>query len=135
MRPKPVITSSKISRMPCLSQISRRRSRYPWADQHAGRSGHRLDDDGRDVRGIVQRDQPLQLVGEMRALLRLPARVGVLREVVRVLHMVDRRQHCAVNTLRLATMPPTRDAAEADTVIAALAPISTRRVPSPRIRW
>jgi hypothetical protein len=26
-RPKPVITSSKISRMPCLSQISRRRLR------------------------------------------------------------------------------------------------------------
>jgi hypothetical protein len=27
VRPKPVITSSKISRMPCLSQISRRRFR------------------------------------------------------------------------------------------------------------
>ncbi len=27
MRPKPVITSSKISRMPCLVQISRSRSR------------------------------------------------------------------------------------------------------------
>ncbi len=26
-RPKPVMTSSKISRMPCLSQIARRRSR------------------------------------------------------------------------------------------------------------
>jgi hypothetical protein len=28
-RPNPVITSSKMSRMPCLSQISRRRWRYP----------------------------------------------------------------------------------------------------------
>ena len=35
--------------------------------QHAGRTGHRLDDDGRDGRGVMQRDDALEIVGEMRA--------------------------------------------------------------------
>ena len=35
--------------------------------QHAGRSGHRLDDDGGDGRGAVQRDDALEFVGEVAA--------------------------------------------------------------------
>ena len=34
-------------------------------NQHAGRAGDRLDDDGGDGRGIVQRDEPLELIGEI----------------------------------------------------------------------
>ena len=37
--------------------------------QHAGRSGHRLDDHGGDGVRAVQRDQRFERVGEMRALL------------------------------------------------------------------
>ena len=42
-----------------LLQIALRR------DQHAGRAGHRLDDDRRDRRGVMQRDDALELVGEV----------------------------------------------------------------------
>ena len=40
--------------------------------QHAGRARHRLDDHRRDGRGIVQRDDALQVVGEMGAHSRSP---------------------------------------------------------------
>ena len=39
--------------------------------QYAGRAGHRLDDDCGDRAGIVQRTQPLELVGEFRTVRRL----------------------------------------------------------------
>ena len=42
-------------------------------DQHAGRAGHRLDDDRGDGRGVVQRDDALELVGELGAVLGLAA--------------------------------------------------------------
>ncbi len=39
-----------------------------WRHQHARRAGERLDDHGRDVGGVMQRnDAVLQFVGEMRA--------------------------------------------------------------------
>ncbi len=38
--------------------------------QHAGRARHRLDDDGRDGGGVVQRDETVEIVGKMRAPLR-----------------------------------------------------------------
>jgi hypothetical protein len=41
--------------------------------QHAGGAGHRLDDDGGDGRGVVQRDEALQqLVGQLGAVLGSP---------------------------------------------------------------
>ena len=42
--------------------------------QHAGRARHRLDDHGGDGRGIVQRDEAVEFVGQMRAPLRLADR-------------------------------------------------------------
>ncbi len=66
------MTSSKISRMPCLVQISRSRLQVALRrHQHAGRTRHRLDDDRGDGRGVVQGDDALQLVGEFHAMLRL----------------------------------------------------------------
>ncbi len=62
-RPKPVMTSSKISRMPCLSQMARSRGEVALRrGQHAGRARHRLDDHRRDGRGVVQRHDALELV-------------------------------------------------------------------------
>ena len=97
-----------------LLQIALRR------DQHAGRAGHRLDDDRGDGRGVMQRDDALQLVGEFRAMLRLAAREGVLRQIVRVRHVVDAGQQRAEH-LAVGDDAADRDAAEIDAMIAALA--------------
>ena len=68
------MTSSKISRMPCLSQIARELLEIALGrDQHAGGAGHRLDDHRGDGRGVVQRDEALEIVGELGAVLRLAA--------------------------------------------------------------
>jgi hypothetical protein len=49
-RPKPVITSSKISRMPCLvADLAQPLEVALGGHQHAGGAGDRLDDDGGDV--------------------------------------------------------------------------------------
>ena len=42
--------------------------------QHAGRAGHRLDDDRGDGRGVMQRHETLELVGQMAR--PIPARRG-----------------------------------------------------------
>ncbi len=88
--------------------------------QHAGRARDRLDDHGRDRRGVVQPDQPLQLVGEFRAVLGQAARERVAPQVVRVLQVIDTRQGRA-EELAVVDHAAHGDAAEADTVIAALA--------------
>ncbi len=44
-----------------------------WRDQHTGRPGHRLDDDSRDGRGVMQGCNPLQLVRQLCAVIRLAA--------------------------------------------------------------
>ena len=60
--------------------------------QHGGRTRHRLDDDGGDGLGAMQRHQPLEIVGEFGAMLGLALREGVAGEVVGVADMVDARQ-------------------------------------------
>ena len=84
-----------------LLQITFRRQ------QHAGGTGDRLDDDRGDVGRVVQRDQALEFVGEVRAVLGLSARVGVARQVVGVAQVIDRRQQLPLKVLRLPAMPPT----------------------------
>ena len=93
--------------------------------QHAGRARHRLDDHGGDGRGVVQRDDALELVGEMRAPFRLALGEGLLLAVVGRRQMVDAGEQRA-EELAVVDDAADRDAAEADAVIAALAPDQAR---------
>jgi hypothetical protein len=58
--------------------------------QHAGRTGHRLDDDGGDGVGAMQRDQTLDVVGEFGAVLREVLRECVAFEIVGVADVIGR---------------------------------------------
>ena len=60
--------------------------------QHGGRARHRLDDDGGDGLGAMQRHQPFDIVGELGAMLRQILREGVAGEVMGVADVVDARQ-------------------------------------------
>ena len=88
--------------------------------QHAGGAGHRLDDAGRDGLGVVQRDEALEVVGELGAVLGQAPREGVALGVMRVAQVVDARQQR--EDAAVVDDAAHRDAAEADAVIAALAP-------------
>ena len=88
--------------------------------QHAGRGRHRLDDDGRDGRGIVQRDQAVERVGQMRAPFRLADAEGLLGAVISRRQMIDTGEQRA-ELFAVVDDAADRDAAEADAVIAALA--------------
>ncbi|MCY1304760.1 hypothetical protein D9M70_545290 [compost metagenome] len=88
-------------------------------DEHAGRAGDRFDDAGGDGFGAVQRHQPLEIIGKFGAVLRLALDEGVLGEVVGVAKVVRTgklREDAAV-----VEDAADRNAAKADTVIAALA--------------
>jgi hypothetical protein len=89
--------------------------------QHAGRAGHRLDDDRGDGRRVVQGDDAFEIVGEMRAPVRLALREGLLGAIVGRRQMVDAGQQRA-EEFPVADDAADRDAAEADAVVAALAP-------------
>ena len=89
--------------------------------QHAGRGGERLDDDGGDGRGIVQRHQPVKRVGQMRAPFRLADGEGLLLAVIGHRQMID-AGHQRAELLAVRHDAADGDAAEADAVIAALAP-------------
>jgi hypothetical protein len=92
-RPNPVMTSSKIRRMPCFVQISRRRLQVALGrDQDAGGARHGLHDHGGHGLGPVQRHDPLQLIGQIAAMLGLTAGEGVLLGQMGVRQMVDTRQ-------------------------------------------
>jgi hypothetical protein len=69
----------------------------------------------------VQRDEALELVGEMRAPFGLALRERVLLEVVRVRKVVDARDHRGSEHLAIRRDAADRDAAEAHAVIGALA--------------
>ena len=70
VRPRPVITSSNTSTMPCWSQISRSRARYPFGgtrqpvDPAMGSTKH-----GGDVLRAVQVDEAHEILGELDAVL------------------------------------------------------------------
>jgi hypothetical protein len=116
-----VITSSKMSRMPCLSQICRRPLEVALGrDQHPGGAGDGLDNHRRDRGRVVQRHQPLQLVGELHAMLRHTAREGVAGEVVGVANVIDPGQQ-GPEHLAIGDDATHRDAAEIRAVITALA--------------
>ncbi len=88
--------------------------------QHAGRARHRLNDDGRDGGGIVQRRDPFEIIGEVRAPLGLALGEGLGVAVVGVRQMVDAGEQ-RPEELAVVDDAADRDAAEADPVIAALA--------------
>ena len=89
--------------------------------QHARRPRHRLDDHRRDGRGIVQRHEPLQLVRQLRPVLRLALRERVPRRQMRVRQVIHPGQQRA-EELAVAHDPADGNAAEIHPVIAALAP-------------
>ena len=89
-------------------------------NEHARRTRDRLDDAGGDGRGVVERDEAFEIVRQFRAVLRLAAREGVLRNVMRVAQMVDAGEQSAEH-LSVAADAADAHAAEIDAVIAALA--------------
>ena len=89
-------------------------------DQHARGTGHRFDDDGGDRRGVVQRDDAFQFIGQVRAIFGLARRIGVLLQVMRVRQMVHAGQQGAEG-LAVAADAAHGNAAEAHAVIAAFA--------------
>ncbi len=89
-------------------------------DDHAGRAGDRLDDDGGNGGGVVQRDLPLQVLGQFDAVRRQALRERIARHVQRVADVRDRRQARA-EPLAVVRQAAHRHAAEADAVVALLA--------------
>ena len=69
----------------------------------------------------MQRDQTVELIGQMRAPFRLAYRERLLGAIIGHRQMVDARQSHA-ELLAVVDDAADRDAAEADAVIAALAP-------------
>src|ERR1019366_3181298 len=88
--------------------------------QHAGRGGDRLDDDGRNGGGVMQRHQPLERVGQMAAPFRLADGESLLGAVIGHRQMIDAGEQRAAQ-LAVPDDAADRDAAEADAVITALA--------------
>src|SRR5262245_62970347 len=89
--------------------------------QHAGRSRNRLDDHGGNRGSIVQCDKTIEPVGEVCAPLRLADGEGLLLAIIGRRQMVYSGKERA-ELLAVADDAADRDAAEPDTVIAALAP-------------
>ena len=90
-----------------------------WRDQHARGARDGLDDHGRDVAGIVQRDDAFEFIRQVGAVLGHAARVGVPRQVVRVRQVIDAGQHRS-EPLAVVDHAADGDAAEADAVVTPL---------------
>src|SRR5512134_4006709 len=88
--------------------------------EDAGRARDRLNDDGGNGRGIVQRTQALKLVGELGAVLRLTPGESIARGIVGMADMVDTRDPGAEYFL-VQRDTAHRHAAEVDAVVAARA--------------
>lgn len=58
-------------------------------NQNAGRPRHGLNDNRRDRGGVVERDETLEIVGKLRAMLRNTARKCVSRQIVSVPNVID----------------------------------------------
>ncbi len=89
--------------------------------QHPGRARDRFDNHRGDRLGAVERNQPLEVVGEFGAMLGLAAAVGVEGEIVSMAQVIDPGQQ-GPELAAIADNPADRDPAETDTMIAALAP-------------
>src|SRR4029078_4274780 len=88
--------------------------------QYAGRAAHRFDDDGRDGGSVMQRDETLKLVREMRAPFRLALAEGLMLAIIRVREMIDAGEERA-ELFSVRAHAADGNSAEADAVIAALA--------------
>ena len=88
--------------------------------QDAGRARHRLDNDGSDRRGVMQRNDALELVGFVLAPIRLAAGERLVLAIIRCRQMVDAGQERA-EEFAVIDHAADGNAAEADAVIAALA--------------
>ncbi len=89
-------------------------------DQHTGGSRHRLDDHRGHIARIVEQHEAFELIGELRAVRRLPARVGVARQIVRRPDVVNAGHHRR-KRFAVAWNPAGHRATDIDAVIAALA--------------
>ena len=88
--------------------------------QHAGGTGHRLDDDGGDRRRVMQRDKAFQVVGEFGAMFRYAATERIAAQVVGVAKVIHATEH-RPEALAIADHAAHRDAAEVDAVVTPLA--------------
>ena len=88
--------------------------------QDPGRARHRLDDHRGDGRGVVQRDDPLERVGEMGAPFRLALGEGLMLAIIGRGKMIDAGQQ-RTEELAIVDHAADRNAAEADAMIGALA--------------
>ena len=88
------MTSSKIKSMPYWVQIFAQALQIAlgW-HQNARRAGHRFDDDGSNGGGVMQSDDVEQRIGFLdAAMLRAPARKGILCQIMGVRQVVNARQ-------------------------------------------
>ena len=120
-RPKPVMTSSKTSRMPCaVADLAQPLEIALGRHQHAGRAGDRLDEDGGDRRAAIG------LAEALRGRRRAPARA---RGWPRVKACASSQVWRSMTTfgmthregLAVAHHAGERDAADVDAVVGALA--------------
>ncbi len=95
-------------------QVARR------GQDHPGRTGDGFDEYGGDCRGVMQRDQPLQVVGQFRALARQTLAERIARQVQGVPQVVHAAQLQAERPA-VVGQPTQRQAAETDPVVSLLA--------------
>ena len=91
-------------------------------NEHAGRAGHRLDDDRGHGRGVVQRHEALEIVGKLSPMQRFAPAEGIACQVVGVADVIDAGNERA-EPFAIIGDSAKRSAAEIDAVIARSRPI------------